>query len=180
LLSADGATQGSQSLDLVGPFSSANFYIQAVEGFTGQVTLTASAPGFNDGVSTATVVQPGIRLLSVNSSYGAGDADDPIWADIGPQSNGSLTDVQPVRAGGVAVTVTFTSSDAAAARLVTNSQTGGAVTATIDPQASRTPTSVNLDGVAIDPLVAGSTTVTVTASGFVSGGQASQDVTINP
>lgn len=180
LLAPDGVTVGSSTLRIAGPLTAANFYIQAVEGFTGQATMTASAPGYTDGVSTATVVQPGIRVRSVVASYGAGDANDVIWADVGPENgNGGLLELQPIRAGVSPLDVTFTSSDPSAATLVTQTLTGGSVTAEILPGVSNTPTQLTLGGVELDPLAAGSTTISVTANGFLPAGS-SQAVTINP
>lgn len=181
LLAPDAVTPGTTSIDLVIPngVTSFGFFVQGVENSTGDATITAVANGFLNGTTTVTVVQPAISLFSLPSSISAGAANDNFYAGIGIPS-GTTVSVQDVRAGGTAVTVTATSSNTAAAQLVTQSTSGASVTAQIVPGVYYTPLSFGSDGFALDPIAQGVTTIAVTAPGVITQSAGSQDVTVGP
>jgi len=184
LVSPDADTPGSASIDVVVADGSnrVNYYLQGVEGASGTGTLTATASGFTDGTTTVTVVQAALDFVSLNSTYGAAAADDAFYARLGIP-NAADTDVtiqQSIRAGGTAVTVTFTSSDPSVAQLVTSTASGGTIQLQILPGEARTATSVAAGGVAIDPLVAGSTFIEATAPGVTTTTDGTRTVTITP
>jgi hypothetical protein len=151
----------------------ARFFVHALEGVEGAATLTASAPRFSNGSATATVVQPGVRIAGLTTSIDTLDPDDPFTVDIGfPNAAGSNLTPQAIRAGGSPVTVTLTSSNPAAAEIVTPSATGPTVTLTFAPGQSQALASLR-------PLAAGSTTVSASAPGFftTTAGSANVNVT---
>ncbi|MEM7417135.1 MAG: hypothetical protein AAF389_16635 [Gemmatimonadota bacterium] len=184
LLSRNDSTAGTASIDVVVPDGQnrAFYYVQGVEGADAGATITATANGFTNGVATVTTVPPALDLTSLGNSYSATAADDVFWTQIGiPNGNNTaLAQSQEIRAGGSAVTVTFTSSDTGAAQLVTSGGTGATFDLVLNVGDFRTPTSIALNGVGIDPVAAGSTVITATIPGFVAMLNATRNVTITP
>lgn len=184
LLSPNDSTAGTASIDVVVPNGSnrAFYYVQGVEGADAAATITATANGFTNGVATVTTVQPAVDIQSIGSSYSATANDDAIWARIGiPNGNNTgLGQAQEIRAGGSGVTVTFTSSNTAAAQLATSGGTGATFGLTLSVGDFQTPTSVSQGGVAIDPIAEGSTVITATIPGFIPMINATRTVTITP
>ncbi|MFL5580804.1 MAG: beta strand repeat-containing protein [Gemmatimonadaceae bacterium] len=176
LVSPNATTAGGPSITVtMAPnVTSATYYVQGVEGATGAATVTATATGYTSGAMTATVVQPGVEIINLAASHTALEANVNFYARVGvPFSNAQgvpigLNDVQAVRAGAPgALTVTFTSSDPAVARLVTSGTSGATVSAQIAVGQSNTPTSVTTGGVQYDALAAGTTAVSATIPGYV-------------
>lgn len=184
LLSPNATTAGSASIDVfvADGQNRAYYYVQGVEGQTGIVGLTATAPGFTDGNNSITVVQPALDFVGLSSSYGAAANDDAFWARLGiPTTNDTdITIQQSIRFGGSPLTVTFTSSDPAVAQLVTSSTSGGSIQLQILPGQANTPTSVAAGGIAIDPLTAGSTFLEATVPGVITTTDGTRTVTITP
>jgi hypothetical protein len=181
LLSPNDITAGAASIDIdiAAGTQSYGFWVQGVEGATGTATVTAEAQGFIDGSNTVTVVQPAIALTALPASLSAGAANDDFYALVGiPSGNGVSS--QAIRAGGVSLTVTATTSNVGAAQLVTQTVTGASVTAVIPIGLYYTPTVFVSGGFALDPVGAGQTVVGVSANGFVTTPAASLAVTINP
>ena len=111
----------------------------------------------------------------------ASTADDPFQVRAGiPNANATALaaelDVRP----GSGLSTTVASSAPASAQLRTTGATGGSVTVTIAPGQARSYSTVATGGVALDPLAAGSTTVTASIAGFLQALLASQAVTITP
>lgn len=180
-----GAQQaGSPSAQVFVPNGSrdATFIVQALEGVVGTVTLTASAPAFANAATDVDVVEPGMRIVGLNTAIDVPDADDPFHVQTGLINAGAtaLTAIQALRAGGPGLTLTFSVADAAVAELVTTTQAGQTIDLGMLGGQSSTPTTVATGGVAFSPLTAGTTDVSVTAPGFaaVNGGVAA--VTVGP
>jgi hypothetical protein len=171
LVAPDASTPGTESIivSLSDGQTTFSYYVQGVEGQTGTVTFTARASGFTDGSTTKTIVQPALDISGLNLNPTVGAADDLFVVRVGVP-NGSqtfLNELQAIRAGGSALTVTVTSSDDVVGQLVTSTLTGGSVTVQIAVGATQTPSSVAAGGVAFDPLTVGSTTVTADTIGFI-------------
>jgi hypothetical protein len=157
----------------------ATYWIQGVEGATGSITLTASAPGFIDDTATVDVVQPALRIESLDTTTTNLSANDEFFARIGIPlaGNSNLSAIQSVRPGG-SVTVTFTNTHAAVARLTTEASSQQTQTLTIGAGQSLTPTTVAAGGVAFDPVGNGMTTVTATAPAFITTTAGTVEVTV--
>jgi antitoxin (DNA-binding transcriptional repressor) of toxin-antitoxin stability system len=170
LLSANSTTAGTAFIDIpVNAGQTAfSYYIQGVEGTTGDVTVTASAPGFTNGSGIVHVVQPALQIENLGSTQSATGTSDVFYVRVGiPNGVGTaLLQSQNVRAGG-ALTVTVTNSNAAVAQLVT--QAGGAQSRTVVIAAgvNTSPTTVAGGGIAFDPLQVGDTTVRASIPGFI-------------
>ncbi|HUP51398.1 MAG TPA: hypothetical protein VM198_02895, partial [Longimicrobiales bacterium] len=182
LVSPNATTAGTEFIDVpvANGSTGISYYVQGVEGATGTPAVTVSAPGFVDGQNTISVVPPAISLGgTLSATTTTLSSDDPFVAYIGYQYSNSVWS-QNIRAGGTPVTVTFTSTAPTVGTLVTTAQTGGTVTATIGVGQAYTPTSVAAGGVAFDPLTAGQTTVSASATGFIATPAASVTVTVDP
>jgi hypothetical protein len=183
-VSPNDSTPGSDSIQVFVPDGSTQvpFYLQGVEGAQATATLTATAAGFTNGVSSVEVVPPALDLVSLSTQHTAGANDDVFWVRLGvPYANDTgIWIQQAIRAGGTALTATVTSSNAAAAQLVTSGGSGGSVSVTIQPGEFRSPTTLATGGVLIDPVAAGSTSVTATIPGVTTVQTGTVGVTINP
>ncbi len=197
LVSPNATTPGTDSIVLtVAPgVASFNYFVQGVEGQTGQVTFRATAPGFTDGTATMTVLQPAVDVIFLASSGNATTptptADDEFQVRIGyanAPSNTFMNAEQAVRAGAPGpLTVTINSTLPAAGVLKTTAQPGGAaqVTVQIAVGQARSPTPQSLGGVAFDFVAAGQTFVVPTITGFITvqqtvSGTPGFRVTVNP
>ncbi|MEQ1857125.1 MAG: hypothetical protein ABL963_11665, partial [Longimicrobiales bacterium] len=180
VLAPNASTPGTRSIT----FNVANgstgvvFYVQGVEGATGSATVTVSAAGFLDGSAAMNVVQPGVILVSLGTSYAAGAADQHFYAYVGYPS-GSSVSAQNVRPG-PGLTVTATSSNIAAAQIATSTGSGASRTAFIPAGLYYTPSSFASGGFALDPVAVGQTTVGVSAPGYVVQPSGTVVVTITP
>ena len=171
-LAPDGTTAGTASLDIAVPNGNtdASYFIQGMEGASGTATITGSASGFTSASGSVTIVQPAIRVDNVPTSTTSLSADSVFWVRIGipNPAHTTLNDFQAARFGGGGLVATITNSNATAARLTTTA--GSAQTRTV-PLAQNTtisPTSVAAGGIALDPLAAGTTTISATIPGFIS------------
>jgi hypothetical protein len=171
-LSTDPAVEGAGSIDIFmadGQTSSPYFYVQALEGLTGTVTLTASAPGFTDDTDPVEILQPVVQLTGLSTPTTTLSDEDPFRVQVGIAANGvNWTQAQDVRAGADPLTATLTSSHAAVGQLVTLAQSGASVTVQIVPGEDFSPSTVAGGGVAFDPLTAGTTTVSAEIPGYIS------------
>ncbi len=170
LVAPDVATAGGDSLEIYFPngTTAKSIVVQALEGLTGAVDVTASAPGWTTDTLAVSVVTPGLRLEGVPTSMATVDPDDPVTARTGiPRADLlNLQVLQSARAGGPGITVTFTSSDAAVMEMVTDTGSGLSVQASVAPGANTTPTLVATGGAAVSPVDAGSAGVSISAPGF--------------
>ena len=184
LVSKDANTPGSKFIDIpiVANGQSFTYYIQGVEGASGTVQITATAPGYSTGQTNATVTQAAMQLTGLVSSIPSTAANDVFQVIVGvPNTNRTSMQVfQAVRAGGTPLTASIHNSNGVAAQLVTNATTGNDVTVSVQPTQSTSPNAVALGGVAFDPLTPGSTTVTATITGLVSLPTALVNVTVGP
>lgn len=182
LLSPDGTTAGTGSINISVPNGSTSFgyYVQGVEGQTGTVNITATASGFTNGSTTEQVIQPAMDLQGVPANATAGSADVAIYARVGiPDGNNLfLVAVENVRAGGTGITVTFTNVNQTAATLVNTAGTGATRTAQIVSGFYYTPTTVATGGVAFRPVAAGTTSVAATSPGAAPTAQATRGSTV--
>ncbi len=182
-VSPNATTAGTTFIDVVVPNGTAyvSFHVQGVEGTTGTATVTATAAGFTDGTASWTVVQPMFAIVGLGSTFGAAAADDPFQVHVGISDlYYSGVTVQPIRAGGTAVTATITSSAPAVGQLTTLAGSAAARTVQILAGGYSSPTSVALGGVAFDPLTAGNTTVSAAIPGFLQRPNAVVPIVINP
>lgn len=183
LVSPDPNTAGSASIAIpvADGQSLAYFYVQALEGQTGPVFVDVTAPGFDPDSALITVAQPAVDIVSLSQSTTTLTADDVFYMRTGV-ANGqqtALSEVQAVRAGGAAVDITVTSSNTGAGLLITSADTASTFVQTVQPITSNTPTSLATGGVAFAPVGAGVTTVTATATGFITTSNASRAVTVS-
>jgi hypothetical protein len=183
-LAPDATTPGSAFIELpiADGFTDASYTIQALEGASGTVTLTASASGFLDTTGSVTAVTPGLRLVGLQTNPNADAADDPFQVQLGTlNGDGSnLAAIQAARVGGGGLTATLSNSVAAVGQLVTQTQTDQVVTVAIAEGANVSPVSVASGGVAFDALAPGSTIVSGAIPGFVTSGAGNVGVTVNP
>jgi hypothetical protein len=168
LVSPDATTAGTDAIEVDVPQGqvTAPYFVQGVEGATGTVSFTATAPGFAQGTGTVSVVAPAVQLQSLPTSTTATAAniDFQVLVGLPDGSNGFIFFPMPVRAQHT-LTLTVTNSNATAARLVTQAGNGQSRQVTISAGNSVSPTGVASGGIAFDPLAAGTTTVTVATAG---------------
>jgi hypothetical protein len=170
LLAPDATTPGQPTLDVQVPItqSSFNYFIQGVG--TGTATVTASAPAYTNGTTpTVNVVTPGFDIIGLTGATTSLAANDAFLIRVGVPNatNTTLSAEQSIRAGGSAVTATVRNSNATAAQLVTTALTGSQVDVTIPVGQARSPSTVVTGGVELDPLGAGTDTVSASIPGFV-------------
>jgi hypothetical protein len=137
------------------------------------VTVTATATGFSNGSGVFDLVQGALDLINVPGSTTTLSPISHIYARTGiPNSQTTpafLTQLQALRAGAPgALTVTFNSQTPAVGDL---QKAGGSFSATQTAQIPvlgfQTPTDTTSGGVAFHPILAGSTVVSASATGFL-------------
>jgi len=143
--------------------TSFNYVVAAEDEVTGQASVTASAVGFTDATTTATVVTPMIGLTSVLLSRAAGGVDDIFQVEIGvPAANlATIAAVQVRRAGAAPLVVSVVSSVGSVAGFVTLADTSAAVNVSILAGQSRTTTTVASGGIALRYLTPGTSTISI-------------------
>jgi len=168
LLAPDGTTVGTAFIDLFIPDgqTTANFYIQGINGVTGSVALTATNAAFVTGTTNVELVQGAINIYNLSSSLTAASADEPFYVRTGYlSSNGASFLYARVSPAGP-LHVQLTSSTPAVGQLKTTATTGAQVMVDVAVNAYDSPSTVAAGGVAFDPLTAGSTAVSANVSGF--------------
>ena len=183
----DSATAGTDSIIVFVPNGSNTvpYFVQGMEGQTGSATISVSAPGFTTGTVPITVVMPAIELLTAPPDTLASTASSVvITAAIGVPDPAMpvMAELQALRAGGGTgfLPVTFTNSTTGVAQLVTFAGPGDTASVRLSAKSAVTPSLVTNGGVEFDPLAAGITTVTVSASGFIALPQATKTVNVTP
>jgi hypothetical protein len=163
-----------------------SFVVQGFEGaasLPSTVTITATAAGFTSATGTATVVRPGLMMLSLQPTINAASANRAFSLFVGlPNASLSgLATTQEVRAGAtITATVSVTNTPAGVAQLVVDGgATGTTVAVDIPAGQSNTPFS-GAGSVAFDPLAPGTSTVSATIPGFVATTGATGTVTVTP
>jgi uncharacterized protein YfiM (DUF2279 family) len=184
LISANATTPGTSFIDIPIADGStyADFYVQGVRNATGDATVTATQARFTTGNVDIKVVQPVFVLSNLVDSTTSQSANDPFWAYayILNAAGTAIQTNQEVSAEGV-LPVTFTSSDAGVGQIAKTGTTAASVIINMAVGTTYTPTSIASGGVAFDPMAGGSTTVSVSASGFNNAwSAASQAVTVTP
>jgi len=186
LVSPNATTVGTSFIDvfIADGQTTYDFYIQGVQGNTGDVTLTASNAAFTNGTTTVHVVQPALYIQDLSTSTTASAADDPFYLVTGipyyPGGGTSWWGQQPVSATSV-LHVLVTSSNETVGKLRTGTYYGNAATVDVQINSYNSPSTVGAGGIAFDPLTAGTTTISATATGFLNTfPQASGVVTVSP
>jgi len=190
LVAPNSSTAGTAFVDQFVPngTTSLNFAVQGVEGTTGTVALTITAPGFLDatGSLTVNVVQAAIELINVNLNQSVGGPDDIFRVRTGrPNTNASaLVAVEPIRVGFGGGTgpleVTITNSDATVGELIQNGGMAQTFTVPIPQGSSTSANNAGTTGVAFRPIGAGSSTVSGTATDFIATDNAAKTITVSP
>ena len=168
LVSPNGTTAGTAYFDTFVPNGSTtvSYYVQGIEGTTGTVIISGSAPGFTDGTGTVQVVQSGLEIINLAATIGATAANDPFQVRVGvPNASGTaLSFVQSVRVGGGNLLVTVTNSNDLAGQLLTLS--GGAQSrGVLIPEGSSISAGTLVGGgIEFDPLETGGGDTTVEAA----------------
>ncbi len=180
LIAANDTDIGSTSVDVFVPDGSidAFFYVNALEGQTGILTLTASTPGFVTTNTPFDIVDPRIEIQSLTSSTTTLALPDPFRARIGWLA-GSNFHVQPLRPGSAGLTITFDVDDPGVGQIQTSSTTATSVQLTLVAGQSDTPSTVASGGVAFVPVGVGIANVTASAPGFVPGANGTRTVTVS-
>jgi hypothetical protein len=182
LVSPAATTAGTAFIDLV--FANGetykDFYVQGVKGGTGVATLTATSTGFTSATRDVTVVQAVIAVHSLSSSIGSGAANDPFQVRTGYTSSGGGFLYAPVNPNG-AIPVIVRSSNVAAAQLVSGTGSGNQITVEVPINAFDSPATLATGGMELDPLTAGTTTISTEANSFDNSYSTSyQSVTVTP
>jgi hypothetical protein len=184
LLAPDAVTPGQPSITIpvADQVLTVGFYVQGADGITvtSTVTVTVTASGFTDGTATATVMQAAVELVGVPATLATTAPAANIYAYVGLPSGNVVSPVQNRRAGAAPLTVTFTISDLTVASLVTTVQPTPAVTQTaqIVPGVYYTPSTVQTGGVGLQPVAAGTRTISVSIPGFITTVNGTQSVTV--
>jgi hypothetical protein len=171
LLSLNATTPGTASIDVPIPINQTffNYYVQGVEGrIADTITVTASAPGFVNGIAAVRVWQPIIDLVGVPTTSTTLDPNRVVYARVWTPSSptGTQSSNDAIRAGGVALTVKIALGDSTVARLVQQVQ-GRADTATVTIGVGlfNSPTTVATGGAEWDVVAAGSVITSATSAG---------------
>jgi hypothetical protein len=186
LLAPDAVTPGQTSIQIpvADGAQTVGFYVQGLEGLSSGVTgnVTVSATGFTDGVASENVVQAALDLQGVPSTMAVGAPDANIYVRLGTPAagNGSLNQLQSVRAGlpGGSLTVTFTSDNVNAATLVNGGGgTGSPQTALIFSGQSNSPTSGS-GGILLRRVATGVASISGAVSGLITTTAGTRSVTV--
>ena len=162
LLSRFGNTAGTAVLEIevASGAPQVSFVVQATEGETGEVTVTASATGFGSAEGTITIVRPALSIVNMQESIAANGANQVFRVRAGLPNSDIF---QAARFGGGGFPITLTSSNATAAHIaVGGGSTGASVDARIPEEQSHTPFA-GANALFVDPRAPGSTTVTVSS-----------------
>jgi hypothetical protein len=153
----------------------ASYYIQAIAGSaSGPATLTATAQGFTSATATVNIVQPVLAISGLATSMFSMSANDDFTVQIGALVNGSFSS-QSIRAGGVPVAVTVTTSAPSVGRLITSLTQGNSADLVIAAGTSTTPSTLAAGGVQFDPLTTGASVISAASASAAS----ANTVTVN-
>ena len=190
LLAPNGTTAGAASIDVsvANGQTGFNFVVQGTDWVTGTssaatVVVTASAPGFLDDTSTASYAQAALRLSGLVTSIASTAANDDFIVQVGlPNANSTdIATLQVRRAGAPLLSATVTNGNAAAAELDPNGGGVGAQVRMASIVAGQSGTPDNqAGGLELDPLAAGTTTVSASIPGFLVTTAGSSSVTVTP
>ena len=187
LLSPDATTPGAAAIDIDVPQgqTAASFHVQGVDWTASSspddVTITFSALGFNGDTTSVNYVQPAIALFDLPTTPAAAslNTDFTVRVGIPAAGNATLAVEQVRRAGGAALTVTVTNSQAAVAEIDPNGGGTGAQLQTASIEAGKSSTPNNLPGgLEFDPRGEGATVVSASSPGFISTTAAAKTVPV--
>ncbi len=176
LVAPDGLTPGDPFIDVFVADGSTTvpYTVQGVAGAAGTANLTFSAPGFADGVTVTNVLQPGVAIFGLSGSLPVGAVDAfSVFLGIPNCAGTGIGTIRAVSAAAAPLVLTLSSSDGIVGELSAGGSTGGTITLDVPANVSR-PSATFL------PLAAGSTTVTVSAPGFLTTTTGTLDVTVTP
>jgi hypothetical protein len=189
LVSASEATEGGQYayVTIAAGRSGADFAIQALEGVEDtcdvRATTDANIGNFVPAERSISVVQPGLRIINLDTSRSASSADDPFNVEIGvPRSSGTtLATVQAARkrTSGGGVSVTVCSSFKNVGTVVGATGDPACRSANIDSGKSRTADGVLKFDAIGNETTTKTTTIYATATGFLATDAASKDVVVS-
>jgi hypothetical protein len=169
LVSPNATTTGAAFIDVFIPNgqTTADFYVQGINGVTGNVALQASSPLFTTNTTTVQIVQAAVQVINLPGSINVSAADAPFWVQTGILNAGgtSMQRWQNVSPAG-AIHVLLSSNNEAVGQLRTAAEYGNQVTVDVPVGSYYSPTTVNTGGVAFDPLTTGTTTVSTSVIGF--------------
>jgi hypothetical protein len=187
LVSPNSTTPGTDSIiiSLANGFTSFGYYVQGVLGATGTVSISARANGFTDGSTSATIVQPALRIDGLVTSTDTTAVDDVFQVTVGiPNAQGTTLQQFQNASAALAGPLTFTvvSSDSTVGLLVTSAEPDGAGTVSVDIAVGTyfSGSSVAAGGVAFRPILPGTTTVSASNGLFLTTGDGARVVTVNP
>ena len=168
LVALNATSVGAEFVDVpvANGTTSFTYFVQAIDGSTGPVTVTASATGFVDGATNINVQEAAIDISGLVTTQNTLGTDDPFTVRLGiaNSTNTSLVELQSRRFGAPALIATVTSSTTAG-QIVTTAGRGGSGTTQIVQNTNTSPGTVALGGVAFDPFTAGTTVVSATIPG---------------
>ncbi len=182
LVSTNALVQGNTFVNVFLPngASEAVFYLQAMEGTTGPVVVTASAPLFASVAQLVQVVPAALEIFDLASTIATVDPDDEFVVRVGAVDDDStgIYEAQTLRGGAPTRTLTIASSDGILAFIVLGNTLGASRSFILKPGNLETPATVALGGLALTPWQPGVVTVTASSPGFVTTDNAVKVVTI--
>jgi hypothetical protein len=169
LVSTTATTAGTSFIDISIPNGQIykDFYVQGINGVTGNVTISATNLLFTTGTRTVEVVQGVVQIVGLPTSKTVASANDAFYVQTGV-ANAAGTSVQDWQnvSPAAPIHVLLTSSNVTAGQLVTNAETGDEVTVDVPVNTYQSPTTKAAGGVEFDPLAVGSTAVSASVIGF--------------
>ena len=177
LIAPDDVTPGSAFIDVFVPDGSATarYVVQGVAGVMGDVTVTASAPGFSSGQGAITIAQPAVHLIGLSGSLTVGAIDTfDLLIGVSNASGTGLSSIQRLSAANIPpLDITVSSSDG----LVGNLTQGGS---TSDSLVYTTSASEFQISIVFNALSTGTTNVEAVLPGFLSLPATPTVVTVTP
>jgi hypothetical protein len=153
------------------------YYVHGLENFSGSADITITATNVNTGTQSVQVVPAGVEIASIVTSTTTLSADDVnVWVQVGlpcPGATAVLCTVQSLRPGRAPLVVTLSIAPGPTTIVQLKSDEpvaiGQTVTKPIQPgfYYSQAVAAGTAYGLAVDPVAAGSATLTVSAPGLV-------------
>lgn len=180
LVSGNATLAGSDTIDVFVPNGQQEtvFHLQALEGATGPLTVTALVGETVSGVRSLDLVTPAVVVSQLADSLNVLDPDDAFIVEVGVPSAdlAELAVTQVVRAGASPLACPLVLDVGAPADLVTLAATADSVDVVIQPGQSQSALSVGAGGIALHPVAGGLVTVSARPTGFVLTAGASRPV----
>jgi len=172
LVAPNATTAGSPFIDIPIPVNgtSVSYYLQALDGQTGNVSVTYSAPGFLGATNGDSLVAPALDVIFLPTTATVFQPNSPFQIRLGvPNAPRSGMQIEQARRfGAVPDTITVVNDSAAVATLVTSALTSSSVQVLIQPGQARSGSPASAGGVEFKPLNAGFTAVSASATGYIS------------